>query len=740
MKKNVVREVGLLWACLFFFIPVYAENIPVSIKLSNDGKTLALEYSGKEIFNAVLPIKGQVENLVEGKDCIEQTICIQFPKEVTFQACVAGSDQSLAAETRGKAQQRFPLIRTSHGLSNNLRNNAIYERALDWMLEMTEGTPIQSIRNADGSVKYVMQLSGKEVKLVFRPRYYQKHKNLPYYQPWDYKIYKESITGWSHWWAYLRNFNEKEMDKLLDVWNRQQMADYGYRFIQLDDVFQGEYDAGREHCQRANGYLGGRPTTWLDWKKELFPGGLNYYVQSVKKAGFRPAIWIASQFSDEKVVSEHPDWFVLGSDNKPASAPWVSYIMDATNPKVAETLIRPVYRGLKNAGIEYVKIDILRHYLYDGLHNNKEWLRRKGLQPADVLRGYLKIAREEMGDETFILGCWGVMPEAIGLINACRIGGDGYGPVTMQQYNSWNGLVWRNDPDHCDILPKKQGVGTGNITTTVDRQAVKAETVIRPALASIAGAALLLSDKPEVYEDETNLLGLKRVSPVVFSVPGQLYDFDPSKTDWIKTHSLEEIVGGANPAPLDGDQFGEVCPFWLNEFNTGFDAWVVLHRMNWPQDGKGNLPASTISFSDLGLDASKDYLVYEFWSNKMLGVCKGSFRLPALAPNGIESLAIREKLGRPQLLSTNRHLSQGAVEIQQLVWDNRMLKGRSNVIAGDEYILTFYVPSGYKLDTVSSLGNKKIEVEQEDNLLRLKYMPDKTESLEWKLMFTGKSE
>ena len=89
-------------------------------------------------------------------------------------------------------------------------------------------------------------------------------------------------------------------------------------------------------------------------------------------------------------------------------------------------------------------------------------------------------------------------------------------PATMQQYNSWNGIVWRSDPDHCDILPRDKG--------TVG------DTIVRPVLASMAGAMLLVSDKPSVYEKDENLEGMKRSFAQCFSrFPGQLYDYDPAQ-------------------------------------------------------------------------------------------------------------------------------------------------------------------------------------------------------------------
>lgn len=710
------------------------DNKATILKVGENNKSLILSYSGNEIFKGEFPNAAKITSTVTGTEAIEQRITFNFEKETTVKAIVNGSSEALAAETKGKAQENFALVRTSHGLSNNLRNNAIYDRNFDWMLEFPEGTIIKAFQNNDGTTRFEVEVTAQNAEFIFRPRYYQKHKNLKYFEPWNYKVYKESITGWCSWWAYFRKFTEKDNLALLATWEKKHFADYGYRFIQIDDVYQGENDRGRKNCEQANGYLGGRPTTWLDWKKDIFPSGLAGYAKSVKDAGFKPAIWMGCFFSDEETVQKHPDWFVQNTQNKPAAAPWVSYVMDATNPQVVEELIRPTFKGLKNAGIEYVKIDQLRHYLYDNLHNNLEWCRKKGIGPDEVLRAYLKVAREELGDDTFILSCWGVLPESVGLANACRIGGDGYGPVTMQQYNSWNGIVWRNDPDHCDISPNKKARDVGNVKELDARVAAPKESIIRPALASIAGAMLMLSDKPETYKNEANLFGLRRSAPVLFSVPGQLYDFESAKTDWLKTHKRTEITTGKHPSPIDGDQFGEVCPYWLNEFNTSIGQWNVLHRLNWTQKKKKSLKPVTIKFSELGIDPSKEYLVYEFWSDKMLGVLKNEIKLGKLEAYGLESLAIREKLNRPQLVSTNRHLSQGAVEIKNLTWENNTLQGKSQVIVDDKYVITMYVPKGYKFST-AKINGKMAATEQNGNVLKIAYLPNKTELVDWKVKF-----
>ena len=740
--KRKLQVMGLAVAANAMVWAVGPENAPANVVMGTDGNTLSVAYHGGTLLAATFPAK-PMSNVFATNDAIAgrepawtQRITLTFPETTTFTATVYGSEQAIAAETRGSAQKRFPLVRTAHGPSHNLRNTALYERRWDWMLEFPEGTRIRPMRQPDGTFRFAVSYTGKEVTLTFRPRYYQSHKGLAHYAPWTYDVKRGSITGWSSWWAYFRNCTEADIDRLLAVWEKERLADYGYRFIQLDDVYQGEHDRARHHVKACNGYCGGEPSTWLDWRKDLFPGGLGRFVSSVRKAGFDPALWVSCCNSYADLAEERPEWFVTGTDGKPLPTPWVGHVLNAADPAPADALIRPTFRGLRQAGVSYVKIDQLRHMCYDGLNHANAWRWKKGLSADDVQRAYLTIAREELGKDAFILSCWGVNPAAIGLVDACRIGGDGYGPITLQQYNSWNGLVWRNDPDHCDIKPDKQADGeVGNVKKTVTRASVKADTVIRPALASIAGAMLLLSDRPEVYENPQNTYGIKRVAPVVFSVPGQLYDFDPRKSDWFKRHTQADIRGGAAPAPCDGDQFGDLCPFWLNEFDTDFDHWSVLHRLNWPQKGAPSLPAQTIAFADLGLKPDADYLVYDFWSGGFLGVCRGSFGLPELPSNSLESWVLREAQDRPQLLSTSRHLSHGCVDIERLHWaDANTLRGRSRAIQGEPYTLTFHLPNGTALASATFDG-QPAAITQEGNLLHLRVTPAKTASYAWELRF-----
>ena len=118
----------------------------------------------------------------------------------------AGSE-AIAAETRGAAQEKFPLVRTTNGgPSRNLRNNAVYDRGRDWMLGRRLAASSRSPRPSSS-----FAVAGDAITLTFKPRFYQRHKNIAHFRPWTYKVRQDSITGWCSWWAYMRNFRRRDL-------------------------------------------------------------------------------------------------------------------------------------------------------------------------------------------------------------------------------------------------------------------------------------------------------------------------------------------------------------------------------------------------------------------------------------------------------------------------------------------------------------------------------------------------
>jgi len=717
-------------------IPAAPPNVPAEVRWNAANGALRLVYNGEVILDG--RIEGGAVELSKSEitqDGIEQHLKLSG-KDLRLTARAHGSEQMIAAETRGEAQKKFPIVRTSHGMSANLRNNVVYDRKWDRQLEiLAPGVRITPAAETATARDFALIASGDLIEIVFRPHFYQKQQGIANFEPWTYKVREDSITGWCSWFAFKRSCSQKNCDELLAVWKAKHLADYGYKFIQLDDCFQSDLGKGESTPQYPGvnrDYPSRGPDTWLKWRKDNYPAGIEGYAAACKNSGFEPGIWIGLHVTDNEVITKHPDWFIRGKDGKPFIAPWISCAIDSTNKEAMDTMVRPTFAGVRKSGFPYVKIDLLRHYFYDNLNNNPDYCKEHGVTSQEMFRNYLGAARKELGPDTFILSCWGVLPESAGLADACRIAGDGYGPVSMQQYNAWNGIVWRNDPDVCDVFPQFKGVGTGNVTRFEKSEVVEGDTVIRPALASIAGAMLILGDRPDVYRDDRNIEGSKRSSPVIFSVPGQLYNFDERKSNVLKSTPRESIKWASDVIGCDADQHGTVCPWWLNEFNLrDVGQWSVLHRVNWGAAA----PATTVAFADLGLEADADYLVYEFWTHSFVGIKRGHIDLPATGNHELRSYALRKLESHPQIVSTNRHLSQGGVDLVAVNWKDGTLSGTSNVVTGDSYELAVHMAAGFKMKT-AAINGMEARTSVEGELLRISFVPATTGKVEWKIAFT----
>ena len=246
------------------------------------------------------------------------------------------------------------------------------------------------------------------------------------------------------------------------------------------------------------------------------------------------------------------------------------------------------------------------------------------MEPGSAFRQYVAAVRQEIGKDRFLLACWGVRPELVGLADGCRLGTDGFSYAGLAQFNSFNNVVWRNDPDHVELS--------------------EAEAWRSTLVTSLTGSMLLLTDKPETYRSPL-VEAAKRTAPVLMTVPAQLYDVDPSRSS--ELWRVDGEWSGRDPKPFDASLTTPVHLYAL-EINRPFESWTVLGRTGGDE--------GEIRFEDVGLDPGKEYEVFDFWPRRSLGHHLTSFK-PGPLPAAFRSQAfvIRERLNRPQLLATGRH-------------------------------------------------------------------------------------
>jgi hypothetical protein len=569
----------------------------------------------------------------------------------------AGPD-ALAGEAEPK-EDGLPLVRMSLGSSVNALNRAVYDRRADWLLsvDVPAHAQVTPLAGPSGRPAFRLEVSGGEITLRFRPRYYQRHRGLTQYRPWTYQVWSGSVAGWTSWYAFRDKVTEQDIRRTADVLS-ETLLPFGYTYLQIDDGYQQNPIGVPEHWLVANA---------------KFPDGLSGLRRYISGKGLKPGIWTNTTFHDAAWAESHPRYFVPAADGHPAYGNWVGYVMDGANPATMAELIRPVYQGLKSQGWEYFKVDALRHLRYEGYNSYADYFRQLGKDRTLVFRGVVEDIRETIGRGVFLLACWGIRPELIGLVDAVRVGDDGFGYGAFAQYNSFNNVVWRNDPDHIELSQP---------------DAYRATT-----LTSLTGSVLMLTDPPELYRTP-RVAAARRASPVLFARPAQFYDVDPSRSSRLGSTATE--LSGSGPRPVDADQRLTV-PLYLLDIAAPFEQWHVLARTGGEQ--------ARLEFADLGLQGDREYLVFEFWTEAMLGSFKGGFAPGPVDPRyQVQVFCIRARLPHPQLVATSRHVSCGAADLQELSFAGNVLAGESAVVGGDDYRIFLTEPAGYEATDVRVTG------------------------------------
>ena len=615
--------------------------------------TISYTYDGKMLFKGHTDLRTDAIDIIQltqqSEKALSQVVKFTSLKggPIHITGTIQATDESFPCEADRRPDE-INIVKNSVGLSQSLLNRAVYDRQGDWVLSVDNGSSVKIIpaETTGGTQQYSIDIEGKEIIFRFRPRYYQYHLGLSYYKPWTYQVWKPSVAGWCSWFAYKQNIDESKIHAATNMIAKK-LKGFGFDYIQIDDGYQ------RTPL--------GPISNWLIANNK-FPDGLDSLASYITQAGLEPGIWTNVAFGDKKYVSSHSDLFVTNKTGTPVSGRWIGYPMDGSNPNTLNTIIRPHYRSLKQMGWKYFKVDALRHLRYEGYNSHAGYFDRKGVDRTTAFREVTKAIRSAVGDSSFLLACWGIRPELIGLIDACRIGTDGFYWAGLAQYNAFNNVVWRNDPDHI-VLDSKDAYRDCMLT-------------------SMTGSLFMITDKPGYYDTATNLEAATTTVPVLFTRPVQLYNVDPDRS--INLERVETAVSGSGERIFDAGQ-NTTCDLFLTEFNKSYGHWIILGRVGQRE--------KYISFKQLGLNPKQQYIVFDYWHKSIQGIFETGFN-PGLIDTeyNCQLFCIRKKQAHPQLIATNRHISCGAMEIDRLLWHQNGLSGTSNLPADYAYTLYLYEP------------------------------------------------
>ena len=460
-----------------------------------------------------------------------------------------------------------------------------------------------------------------------------------------------TINGWCNWFYTMNDFSEDEILKNARFAS-ETLKPYGLEYIQIDEGFQ-----------RAHG-------NWEGNKK--FPHGLKWFCDSIKSLGLKPGIWIAPFVISENtdVYIHHKDWLIKDEAGHPARiGPWPSdttawyrdeipkrYCLDITNPDAFKWYKNLMDTVINFWGFKMIKIDFVAWTVFSA---NKFY--NPSYTPAQVYRLSMKTIRDIGGDDIQILDC-GPGNVSSGYINSMRIEYDqnyGTDADAWRQYFIGNSCsagaagkryyfnkVWTNDIDHVCL----------DILSNSNARAVA-------TLIGLSGGNTMSGDKLYNLPDYKIDL-LKKIFPSTpeQAIPVKLYDHDPQNV-------------------------------FICHIEKPFGKWDVLAIFNPDQK---NALSYKVDFASLKLDASKSYLWFDFWNEKFLGEIKNDTVL-SINPGDVLLCSIHEKTKQPEVISTNRHVKQGAVELLQTQYDsaNNILKGTSFSPKGSRHSVYIYVPENF---------------------------------------------
>jgi len=456
------------------------------------------------------------------------------------------------------------------------------------------------------------------------------------------------VNGWCNWFFTYEHITEEEVIRNAEFASRV-LKPYGMEYIQVDEGYQ-----------RWHG----------DWDgNERFPHGMKWLADRIHSLGLKPGLWLAPFVISEPtdIFQNHKEWLIKHPDaSLKRVGPWPDensdwaknenpkrYGIDITHPGAAEWMFNLFDKVSNQWGYEMIKIDFVDWSLLSAHHYFDPSVSR-----AMAYRRGFEIIRKAIGNDCHLQDC-GPGPITVGLLDSMRIELDqnyGYAPEVWKQYFNSTGSApaaakryyfhkrtWINDADHLCI------------------------NMLSPGQAQAAASLLALTGGNIISGD-------------------RLPDLDPVKVEILKK-ALPSFGEAARPVDLFDTDFHRIFALRVKK---SFGEWTVIGFFN---SDETEIREYSHSLTRFWLDNTKTYIAFDFWNNRLLGDIKNELKV-RVSPASVLLLSVHEKPDNPKVISTDRHILQGAVELEDVKWNDvkKILSGVSTGVPDSSYNVYIYVP------------------------------------------------
>jgi len=611
--------------------------------------------------------------------------------------------RSFACRTFPPQQTR--VVQISSGPADSALNDSLFDIARDVALRLRAEHVAITTKPAEGAGKptFAVTMQGRieepaasELTITVHQGFYRS-RYVPWYRPLDKKRLPTAPTGWMSWNTYFDQAGEKENLDEARI-GAKYLKPYGLQIWSIESW------QDNSPCLPVSKFhhLSLRPCA------KQFPHGMPWLAMQIRQFGFVPGLWsVPFGTGDEEFYRQHKGWFLHHPDGRPMSNWCGKFVLDPSQPAVRRFMTE-CNRRMVEWGYDFFKIDGQwgGHRDYSAQFYEVPEVRAAFQRPCEnPFELCTKALRKGIGPNRILLaGAAHFTGPEVAVTDAARVGADVASPGHPTGWRNYldqarmiltglfvHGIVWYCDPD--TLL-----VGTG--------APIEQARLIATAIA-LSGQVTFAGDK--------------------------LGELTPERM-WL----LQRCLPVCDVRPLDLYPINQLAPIWDLKISRPFAHWDIVSLFNFSTEADTTMD---VEMAELGLDAEKHYLVYDFWAGRLLGRFSGRVSLEVKRQSNM-LLAIHEDLGRPQFLSTDRHLTQGAVSLTALEWDESLLtlSGESEMVAGEQTRLTFSVPAGFQSKAVEAARAQVGRIDRnDDGMVVVEIGSSRATTATWQLRFAAES-
>lgn len=498
-----------------------------------------------------------------------------------------------------------------------------------------------------------------------------------------YESDSKTISGWSI-------TSEKKDGKL-----SAKFIDEHTRAIADNPLFNPGNSGGIDYVHFESGWQ--RDPGEIDLNNDDFPDGMSSVVNKIHDLGFKVSICIDPYVigSESKLISKFPDICLRTTENINPSNENISNstnepvevylpgrkkalaILDVSHPETQEHVKKWIKKISDEWGFDLIKTDMSSYT--SGMMSviqNVSWY-DKSLTSTELYRLAINTVKESIdstqnkpilsGYNVIDSACVGSMPNNFPLLRHKYV-------HNTDSWHQQNGIkhklsrYTRNLSVHNVLW--KQAYGE----LSVDSPRPANEVIVELTAAALSGGAVYCVNDPTSFSQH-------------------------------RAELIAKILPISQQAAYSADCFDKILPEILHlPVSTSQESWDLIGIFNWSDHQEDIL----LDLADTTMDVDKDFLVHDFWMRQYLGIVSKKVSLMNIPPRSAKLLCLREQQNVPQLLSTDLHYSQGAVEILSAGWDEHSHSFMLVCKPPRESEGTFYihVPEEYIPISVSTFGSK----------------------------------